>query len=73
MPAKFFYALYSAKQARAQKCVYTGLTIQGKPFCASEILENDRKSYWADGVFVGIVDKWHRASTSTQEKNTRNS
>ena len=54
------YALYSAKQARYQKCVYKGLTVDGKPFCATEFTQELRKSYWNDGVFVGKVNKWHK-------------
>lgn len=53
------YALYSAKQARYQKCVYKGLTVDGKPFCATEFTQELRKSYWNDGVFVGKVNKWY--------------
>lgn len=58
------YALYSAKQARVQKCVYTGLTIEGKPFRATEFTEKQRKSYWNDGVCVGKVKIWYKSSNS---------
>ncbi|MDA7838705.1 hypothetical protein N9A45_00060 [bacterium] len=62
MPAKFVYALYSDKQARVQKFMYTGLTTEGKPFHATEFIEKLRKSYWDDGIFVGKVQKWYKAS-----------
>lgn len=65
MSEKFYYALYSAKQARAQKRVYTGLTSDGTPFCASEILEKLRKSYWNDAKYVGKVKTWYTTDISS--------
>ena len=53
------HALYSAKQRRYQKFTYQGKTIQGKPFTATELTKQQRKSVWHDGVYVGKVEQWH--------------
>ena len=53
------HALYSEKQRRYQKFIYQGETIHGKPFTATELTKQQRKSYWHDGVYVGKVERWH--------------
>ena len=53
------HALYSAKQRRYQKFTYQGKTIQGKPFTATELTKQQRKSVWHDGVYIGKVEQWH--------------
>ncbi len=54
------HALYSEIQRRYQKFVYVGQTIHGKPFKATELTKQRKKSYWRDGAYIGEVDNWHK-------------